>query len=154
MSNVREILSKYPPDRQKLINILHEIQNSSEYNYITEFDMQQVAEYFNTTKASVYGVVTYYSMLSIRPRGRNIIRVCKSPVCHVEGALSIINTLKQELDIKEVGETSADRQFTLEYSECLGQCASAPGMLINEEFFGSLDDTKIHEILGIYRKNQ
>jgi NADH:ubiquinone oxidoreductase subunit E len=154
MSKVREILSKYPPDRQKLINILHEIQDSSEFHYLTEFDMQQVAEYFNTTKASVYGVVTYYSMLSTKPRGRNIIRVCKSPVCHVEGAFSIIDAIKQELGIKEVGETSSDRQFTLEYSECLGQCASAPGMLINEDFFGNLDDTKIREILGIYRKTQ
>lgn len=154
MSKVREILSKYPPDRQKLINILHEIQDSSEFHYLTEFDMQQVAEYFNTTKASVYGVVTYYSMLSTKPRGRHIIRVCKSPVCHVEGAFSIIETIKQELGIKEVGETSSDRHFTLEYSECLGQCASAPGMLINEDFFGNLDDTKIREILGIYRKNQ
>lgn len=151
MTKVQEILTKYPRNRQNLINILHEIQDSSEYNYITENDMQELADYFNTTKASIYGVVTYYSMLSTKPRGKYIIRVCKSPVCHVEGAFSIVEELKKELDIRNVGETSQDKLFTLEYSECLGQCATAPGMIINEDFYGNLDKQKLSEIIAQYK---
>ncbi len=155
MNKTREILSKYPTDRQQLLNILHEIQNSRPQNYITENDMQMVAEYFNTTKASIYGVVTYYSLLSIKPRGRHIIRICKSPVCHVEGLPALIDELKKELRIEKVGATTDDKHFTLEYSECLGKCAQAPGMLIDEDFFGFLTPGKISGILDLYRnKNE
>ncbi|MFW6019003.1 MAG: NAD(P)H-dependent oxidoreductase subunit E [Bacteroidales bacterium] len=151
MHTTRQILCKYPPDRQKLINILHEIQDANEYNYITENDMQQVADFFNTTKASIYGVVTYYTMLSTKPRGKNLIRVCKSPVCHISGAFSLIEMLKNELGLDHVGETSKDKMFTLEYSECLGQCAMAPGILINKDFYGRLDKEKLKEILSYYK---
>ncbi|MGM0612173.1 MAG: NAD(P)H-dependent oxidoreductase subunit E [Bacteroidota bacterium] len=151
MNNTRQILSKYPVDRQKLINILHEIQDANEYNYITENDMQQLADFFNTTKASIYGVVTYYSMLSTKPRGKNLIRVCKSPVCQISGAFSLIDALKKELEIEQVGQTTQDKMFTLEYSECLGQCAMAPGILINEDFYGRLDEDKLKGILSYYQ---
>lgn len=151
MSKVREILSKYPPDRQKLINILHEIQDNNEYNYIRENDMQQVADFFNTTQASIYGMVTYYSMLSTQPRGKNLIRVCKSPVCHISGAFSLIEELKKGLGIHKVGQTTKDKMFTLEYSECLGQCAMAPAILINEDFYGQLDKDKLKGIISYYQ---
>ncbi len=155
MNKTREILSKYPSDRQKLLNILHEIQNSRPQNYITENDMQMVAEYFNTTKASIYGVVTYYSLLSTKPRGRHIIRICKSPVCHVTGAHSLVKELLGILGLKKVGDTTSDKQFTLEYSECLGKCAQAPCMLIDEDFHGFLTTEKISQILDFYRnKNE
>jgi NADH:ubiquinone oxidoreductase subunit E len=151
MNTVREILSKYPNDRQQILNVLHEIQDAEPRNYITENAMQAVAEYFNTTKGSVYGVVTYYSMLSTKPRGKNLIRICKSPVCHIQNSISLAHELKELLEIDEVGESSPDNEFTLEYTECLGKCEHAPGMLINEDFYGHLDMPKIREIIKSYR---
>lgn len=151
MNKVREILSKYPNDRQEILNVLHEIQNAEPRNYITENAMEAVAEYFNTTRGSVYGVVTYYSMLSTKPRGKNLIRICKSPVCHIKDSISLAQELKDILKINEVGQTSPDDEFTLEYSECLGKCEHAPVMLINEDFYGHLDVPKIREIINSYR---
>ncbi|MFO8086326.1 MAG: NAD(P)H-dependent oxidoreductase subunit E [Bacteroidales bacterium] len=151
MSKAKEILSRFPHHRQQMLNILHEIQDANEYHYLSDKDMEAVAEHFNTTKASIYGVVTYYSMLSTRPRGRHIIRICKSPVCHVSGAFSIADALKKQLGVKNIGETSADGQFTLEYTECLGQCAHSPGIQIDKDFYGNLDSGKLHDILNHYK---
>ncbi len=147
---VSEILKEHSPDHDNMIGILHALQNNNPYNYLDESDMKAVAEYLNTTLSHVYGVATYYTMFSIRPRGRYIIRVCNSPVCHMEGSINIIDDLKSALSI-DIGETTKDRLFTLELTECLGQCDNAPVMMINKEIFGDLNRKKIESILKEYK---
>lgn len=145
-----EILKEYSPDHINILGILHALQNNNPYNYLDESDMKAVAEYLNTTLSHVYGVATYYTMFSIKPRGRYIIRVCNSPVCHLEGSINIIDELKSILSIG-VGETTKDRLFTLELTECLGQCSDAPVIMINEDIFGDLSREKIESILNQYK---
>jgi len=100
--------------------------------------------------SAVYGVVSYYTMFSLRPRGKHIVRVCYSPVCEMADSNVIMAKLADYLGI-DVGATTADRVFTLETTECLGQCDSAPGMSIDEQYYGNLNPNKIEAILQKYR---
>lgn len=145
-----EILKEYSPDHDNMIGILHALQDNNPYNYLDERDMKAVAEFLNTSLSHVYGVATYYTMFSIKPRGRYIIRACNSPVCHMEGSINIIDELKSALSI-DIGETTKDRMFTLELTECLGQCDNAPVMMINKDIFGDLNREKIGSILKEYK---
>jgi len=129
-----------------MLNILHALQDNNPYNYLVTDDLKAVAAYLNTTLSHVYGVATYYTMLSVKPRGKYIIRACNSPVCLMEGSLNVLEVLKDILAVN-IGETTADRLFTLEVSECLGQCARAPVMMINKEIYGNLDRQAISGII-------
>jgi NADH-quinone oxidoreductase subunit E len=146
MASRNEILSRYKAEKENLLLILYDIQNTCSEQYISAEDITEVAKYLNITYGSVYGVVTYYSMFSLKPRGRNIIRVCNSPVCEMDNTENILGQLKKILGI-ESGETTSDRQFTLETTECLGQCADSPGMIVNEKFFGKLNSDNLKKIL-------
>ena len=146
----QEIISKHKPTQDNLLNILHDLQNNNPENYITTKAMDLVARYLNMTKSSVYGVVDYYSMLSLKPRGKYIIRLCISPVCHIKKAGGMISHLEKVLGIK-TGETTSDKLFTLEVAECLGQCQEAPSMMINEKVYNNLTEARIREIISLYK---
>ena len=149
----KDILSEFPPAKSNLLNILHAIQNKSEQNYLSEKDLKEVADYLNTTYSSVYGVATYYSMFSVKPRGRYILRVCHSPVCRMKGSVDILNSISEELGI-EPGDVSKDKLFSLETSECLGLCDHAPVMMLNDEAFIDLTPAKIKEIIRRIKSKQ
>ena len=146
-----EILNTHVPNQENLLMALQEIQNNNPLNYITEEDLEQTTRYFNLKKSTVYGVVTYYSMLSLKPRGKHLIRVCTSPICKMNGTESILNELQNLLDLQP-GNTSTDSQFTLEETECLGFCFNSPAMLVDEDIYGSLTVDKLAEILSQYQK--
>lgn len=148
-----EVLEKHPPTRDNLLNILHDIQENNPYNNITEEDVKLVASYLNTTYASVYGVISYYSMLSFQPRGKYIIRLCKSPVCRMVGSYDILYSLINVLGIN-MGETTHDRLFTLESSECLGQCDKAPVLMINDRLYTEIDDYKVNNLIQSILDNE
>ena len=151
--NTQDIVEKYPATRDQLLLILHEIQKNNPGNNIFPSDIRQVATYLNTTTASVYGVVRYYSMFSLHPRGKYIIRFCKSPLCQMVGAFTLIDLLEKELAI-QMGETTSDMLFTLEPSECLGHCDKAPVMMINETMYYNLDETRIKAIINDLRETE
>ena len=141
-----EIISKFKPEMDNMLNILHEIQNNNPNNFLTTEDLKFVAEYLNTSYSSVYGVVTYYSMFSLKPRGKYVIRICKSPLCHMISENIVLNEIKKIIGIG-LGETTEDQLFSIEASECLGHCAKAPVMMINEKVYKELDSMKIKNIL-------
>lgn len=145
-----EIIGKYKPIRENLLLILHELQNNNPEHYISEEDMTEVADFLNITYSLVYGVVTYYSMFSLKPRGKFIIRICKSQVCEMKGSEDIIDELQKLIGIKP-GETTSDRLFTLESTECLGHCDESPAMIVNNDFFGNLNRVSIRNLIGNLR---
>ena len=151
--NITDILGKYKPDKDQLLMILHEVQNSQTDHSIHQEDITAIAQHLSLTKAQVFGVVNYYSMFHTEPRGKHIITVCKSPVCHIKEADAIIGHLEKSLGIK-MGETSTDAKFTLEHAECLGRCDEAPVMSINQDFYGHLDAQKIDEILAQFEEKK
>lgn len=97
----------------------------------------------------VYGVVTFYAQFSLKPQGKHIIRVCRGTACHVKGAEVLVNMLEKKLNVTE-GETTEDCLFTLEAVACLGTCFLAPVMMIDENYYGQLDEEKIDSALSEY----
>lgn len=146
-----DILEKYPPRMENVLLILHDLQNNSRMNYLSEKDLCLVAKHLNTTLSSIYGVASYYSMFSLTPRGKHIIRMCRSPVCHCAGVNDVFNELTRILKL-DVGATTPDRLFTLETTACLGQCDLAPAMTIDDVVYGKLTAASIATIIAQYRK--
>ena len=136
-----------------MLSILHDLQNINPNNYLTTEDLKLVADYLNTTYSSVYGVVKYYSMFSLKPRGKYVIRVCKSPLCHMMDGNQVINEIKNNIGIT-LGETTDDSLFSVESSECLGHCAEAPAMMINDKVYKNLDSDKIKNIFRSIKLNE
>lgn len=146
----QSLIRKFAPNPDNLILILHELQNSHPEHYLEEDDLLAVAAYLNMTRSQVYGVVTFYSMFSLKPRGKYIIRICKSPVCVLEDGAGIEKALVAHLGINP-GETTADGLYTLEYSICLGHCDRSPAMMINQDVHTALKPDRLPEILSAYR---
>lgn len=146
-----EIAKKYSPELENLLLILTEFQNRNKENYIRNEDMAWIAEYLNITMSVVYGVVTYYSMFSTIPRGRFVIRVCRSPVCSMMGSDTVVTNLKSHLGTQE-GLVSKDGLFSYEQVECLGQCDKAPSMMINDEVYGHVTLQEIEKIISSLQK--
>ncbi len=110
----------------------------------------EVAESLGLSVSDVYGVATFYSFLSTRPRGRNVIRICKSLPCFLENNQPIIETVEREIGIKP-GETTPDGKFSFELTNCIGACDKAPAMMINDDVHVDLTPEKIAQILKAYK---
>lgn len=149
----RDIIAKFEQRKDNMLNILHAVQNNNPNNYLTTEDLKLVAEYLNTTYSSVYGVVKYYSMFSLKPRGKYVIRVCKSPLCHMMDGDNLMQEIKDIVGIG-LGETTDDLMFSIESSECLGHCADAPVMMINEKVYKNLDSFKIKNVFQSIKLNE
>ena len=117
--------------------------------YVSEAFIADTAKAFKLSVGEVYGVTTFYSFLSTEPMGRHVIRVCKSVPCCMQDAEMVINWIQAELDITP-GDTTPDRRFSFELTNCIGACDLAPAMLIDDEVYGHLTREKISEILKSY----
>ena len=146
IAKVKEIIEKHGNKRENLLQILHDVQNQNQQNYISEENIKTLSEEMKIPVSDIKGTASFYSMYSFIPRGKYIIRICESPPCHILGAQTIFDAVEKKLGIKE-GETTKDGLFTLEATSCLGICGVAPAMMINEEAYGNLDEKKINEIL-------
>jgi len=143
--NVLEIIKRFEPQKENLLNILHVLQDSHPQNYLPDDALVQVAKHINVSLSSVTGVVGYYSMFSRKPRGRFIVRICNSPVCQINKSENTLQEAQKILGVK-LGETTADELFTLEESECLGRCGKGPSMMVNRDFYGKLSKEKLEKI--------
>jgi NADH:ubiquinone oxidoreductase subunit E len=111
--------------------------------------MAQAASSLNLSISEVYGVSTFYSFLSTKPLGANVIRICKSVPCFLQGSQMILQSIQNLIGIKP-GERTADGKFSLELTNCIGACDKAPAMLVNQDIHGSLTPEKISRILKEY----
>ena len=133
--------------REDLIVRLKEAQDKS--GYVSEEVMAELAESLEIPINEAYGVVSFYSFLSTKPLGRNVIRVCQSLPCYLKSCQTIIETVAEELGIKP-GETTPDGRFSFQLTNCIGLCDRAPAMLINNEAYIDLTPEKIAQILKEY----
>ncbi len=147
------MLKKFPASGDSLLAILHEMQNASPEHYLSDADLRAAADYLKLPYAFVHGVATFYTMYSLKPRGRNLIRVCQSPPCHLLGSSTISRELIKLLGIG-FGETTPDKLFTLEMSSCLGVCGVAPAMMVNDRVYGNLTAERIAGIIADLRRPQ
>ena len=149
LAKITPLIEEYRGQKWALIPLLQEVQE--EYGYIPPQTIKPSAEALHLFPSEVQGVVTFYSQFSLKPRGKNVIRVCKGTACHVRGGRSILKIAKRELGVDE-GNTTEDYQFTLETVACLGACFLAPTMMVNKNYFGKLSPPKMTSILKQYEK--
>jgi len=131
--------------RWPLIPLLQEVQ--ARYGYIPPEAVPVIAAALGIFPSQVQGVVTFYSQLYTAPRGRNIVRVCRGTACHVRGGQSILKLVKQHLGLEE-DETTEDMEYTLETVACIGVCALAPNLAVNNQIYGNMNPKKVAAIFG------
>jgi len=146
---VTAVVNKYERKRENLLRILQDLNDKT--HYLTENILQEVAKNLSISPSEVYGVATFYSFINTTPKGKYVIRICRTIVCDLKGKDKIVNTIENELGIK-VGETTKDGKFTLEYTNCMGMCNQGPAMLVDNDIYFNLDPEKVVEIIEQYAR--
>lgn len=149
---VNAILEKHRYDPSNLIGILQEIQE--EYRYLPEEILTYVATALRVSPAYVYGVATFYAQFSLEPKGKHIIRVCDGTACHVKGSERVLKAIREYLGLREGEHTTPDLLFTVETVACIGACALAPALMVDEEVHGLMDEEKVRELLESYMSKE
>jgi NADH:ubiquinone oxidoreductase subunit E len=144
----RIIDEEFDNDPENLVMILQAIQRL--YNYLPRAALDYLAIKIGLPLSRIYGVATFYSTFSMKPRGRNIISICRGTACHVRGSAKVHEKVRQLLGIED-GETTPDGCFTLETVRCVGGCSLGPMVKINEEMIGRLTADQIKKILDSYK---
>jgi NADH:ubiquinone oxidoreductase subunit E len=144
-----KILAKFKGEREELISILQETQEA--FRYLPTVAMEEIARFLNISVSTVYGVATFYAQFKFTPLGKKVIRVCRGTACHVRGSAKVLAEMEKQLGIK-AGETTPDREYTLETVACIGACALAPTMTIDGETYGKMSIKKVAEVLSDRKK--
>jgi NADH-quinone oxidoreductase subunit E len=141
---VKTSLAEFESQRSSLIPILQMIQQRHAYLPAAVLDV--VADYLGLSAGEVFGVATFYNQFRFYPPGRNPIKVCLGTACHVRGGDIILENFERKLEIKE-GETTADREFSIERVACVGCCALAPVALVGETLHGKMAPSKVEGLI-------
>jgi len=145
LQGLDEILSHYSGNRDELIPILQAAQE--EFGYLPPEVMLSIAKFLRLTENTVFAVATFYAQFKFVPSGRITVRVCRGTACHVRGGARILREVEKRLGIKP-GETTEDREYTLETVACIGACALAPTMTIDKETHGRMTTKKAVEVFS------
>lgn len=146
---LEEILQEYKGVEGGLIPVLHQVQLL--FGYLPHDVLVRIAEELNLPLSEIYGVSTFYSFFSLKPRGKYTVSVCLGTACYVKGAPAILEKIKETLQIED-GETTKDGLFTLDTTRCVGACGLAPVLTIGNDVYGRLTPEKVPEILERYRE--
>ena len=144
VDKVNAVINKYGGDVGYLIGILQDIQAA--YNYLPREALELVSQNMEIPLSRVYGVATFFRAFSLTPRGRHMVTVCTGTACHVKGAPLILAAIERELGIGP-RETSQDLEFSLETVNCLGSCAQAPLVVMDDKYHGKMTTGKITALL-------
>jgi len=142
---IENYVEEFGSNRSALLQVLQAIQR--EHSYISDFAQQEVARMLDIHPVEVYSVISFYTFLHSKPRGRNIVRLCRTISCDMMDKNSVADAIVRELGIN-FGETTKDKRITLEYTNCVGMCDQAPAMIVNERVFTNLDPEKAVNILN------
>ena len=148
---LEKILQIYKQDKDNLIQILNEVQEH--YGYIPTSAQMRIAEYLGIPLAEVYGVVTFYSRFTLKPKGKYNIAVCLGTACLVKGSQKIMDRLKERLKI-EPGETTKDGMFSIEETRCVGACGLAPVFTVNGEVYGKATPELLEKVIEEYKTKE
>ena len=142
--SLETIFSNYEGKRENVIPILQKVQE--EYTYLPDDLMAEIAKYTRVPASDIYGVATFYAQFRFTPTGENLISVCRGTACHVRGAPRIFEEITDLLNLDGEG-TTEDKKYTVETVACVGCCALAPVMTINEEVHGDLTKQKVRKLV-------
>jgi NADH-quinone oxidoreductase subunit E len=143
IEEITALLPGFEKYRGNLIPILQSIQEK--HSFLASTAMEMVAHHLNITPSEVYGVATFYNQFRFHPPGKNQIKVCLGTACHVAGGDIILENFERKLEIK-AGETTPDREYSIERVACVGCCALAPVAVVNENVQGHMQPSKVEGI--------
>jgi len=148
---VQDLVSKYGTDRENLLPILQGVVDQE--RYLSEDVILKISKAMSIPAAHVYGTASFYSFLDTEPRGKYVIRICKTITCSMKGKNQILMAIENFLKVK-VGETTIDKKFTILQTNCLGWCHKAPAMLVNDDVYTELTPEKVVDILREYKEEK
>jgi len=148
---INKIIEIYPKDKRYSLAVLQDIQRKFGYIPCEAFDI--ITLYLDVKKAGLYSMATFYKALSLKPKGKFIIKVCDGTACHLRGAPVLLDALERTLGIK-TGETTKDGLFSIETVNCVGTCAIAPVMVVNERYHAKVKPDQIEEIVTVCKEGK
>jgi NADH-quinone oxidoreductase subunit E len=131
--------------QQDLIHILHDVQE--ENGYVSPEAITHIADKLRISESEIYGVLTFYKAFSLEPKGKHQVTICMGTACHVRGAPAVLDEFERRLGILS-GETSEDREFTLETVNCVGACALGPIAITNGDYQGQLKTKDVEKLIA------
>lgn len=141
---VKTIVERYPKDKSSIIQVLQDI--NDEFRFLPCEAVSYASELLGVPKTKAFSIATFYKAFSLTPRGKRIIKVCKGTACHIRGAERLTEELERLLGVGP-GETTKDLKFTVEEVNCVGACAMAPVVVINDKYHGEVKPDSIKEII-------
>ncbi len=147
IDKIKDICRSFNNAEGELINVLHKSQEF--FGYLPESVQRVIASELNISDAQVYGVVSFYTFFTMKPKGKYPISICMGTACYVRGAEKVVDEFKKELGIK-VGEVTPDGKFSLDCLRCIGACGLAPVAMIGEKVHGRIEVGQVKEILAQY----
>lgn len=148
---IDSILEKHEYRHSDIIGIMQEVQHIE--NFLPEEALRYISRRMEISLTRIFDIVTFYKAFSLKPRGRHIIKVCCGTACHLGGAVQNLEQINRTLNIKD-GETTDDRMFSLETVYCLGACALAPVVVVDDEYHEAMKAGKTEKMLSSYRKEE
>ena len=146
--HLMEVIENHKNEQGAVIPVLHEAQDI--YGYLPIEVQKMISEGLNVPLAEIYGIVTFYTQLSLNPKGQYQIGVCLGTACYVKGSGDILDRIKEILGI-DVGECTPDGRFSLDATLCIGACWLAPVFTVNDEVYGRLTVDDVDDIIAKYR---
>ena len=151
VSEINAIIERYEGRESSILAILQDIQ--AKEKYLPKETLEHLGERLHIPLSKIYRIATFFRAFSLMPRGRHEIVVCLGTACHVRGGQRIVDQFTMELGIRS-GETTPDRNFTLETVNCLGVCAAGPVVAIDGQYFGKMSSIKVEETLKKFRQDK
>ena len=149
VNKTKQIVKKHGGDKSALIAILQDIQEA--FNYLPKKALTVASKVMGIPLSRVYEAATFYAAFSLKPRGENVVKICKGTACHVRGASILQDKFERILGIRP-GETTGDGKFSLETVTCVGACALVPVVIINTEYHGQVTLKKVDRIIDEINK--
>ncbi|HEX3011311.1 MAG TPA: NAD(P)H-dependent oxidoreductase subunit E [Syntrophomonadaceae bacterium] len=141
------IINRYPSEKRYIMPIMHDLRRR--YNYLPRTALEMTASHVGVPFSHVYSMATFYRAFSLVPKGRVNFKVCDGTTCHIKGSQIIIDEIFKNLHIKP-GETTEDREFSLETVNCIGACAIAPALLANDKVYSRVTAASLKGIIKEY----
>ncbi|MCL2121569.1 MAG: NAD(P)H-dependent oxidoreductase subunit E [Clostridiales bacterium] len=151
MMEMQALLDRYPPDPRFALAVMQDMQR--QFNYVPREGLLALSSRIGRSEAQLYSMATFYKALSIKPKGRHIIKLCDGTACHIRGSAHLVAAVERLLGIKPE-ETTTDGMFSLELVNCLGSCALAPVMVVDGRYYGKVSADQLRGILDECRAGE
>ena len=149
MEKLPELVEKYRNEKGTVIGLMQDIHDA--YGYLPEEIHEHVAKDIEVPLSTLYSLATFYSSFRLEPMGKHHICACVGTACHVKGAPFVVDTIERELKIK-AGETTPEGEFTFDTVNCLGACALAPLVVVDDEYHGKMDQKTVGKLVTDQKK--